>query len=838
MKKPDRRLRGIPIAETIVYDLRHGVRRLAKSPGFALIAVISLALGIGANSATFSFADALLFRPLPVEAPDEVVTLGSFNPAAASTSSSLRASYPDYVDIRDRADTLAGITASLALPVQFRAGPGDSSEVRTGSLVSGDFFQVLGVEPDLGRTFLPGESEVPMRDAVAVLSYRFWQTTFASDPGILGRTVNVNGAAFTIVGVAPERFTGIDPFVRPDIYVPLMMWPGLTGDDGVSPLEQRDRRSLVLKGRLRDGASIDEARAQIAAISTALAETWPVTNRGYEMQLRTELADRLKTSSLIGFTIALLVVLGILVLLVACINVAGLLASRAPARAGEMSLRQSLGASRNRIVRQLLTENALLAVGGGLAGIGVGYLGIALWRQVIVQSDVAVELAFQVDGRFLLASLVVALVSVFLFGLAPALQTSKANLTGALQWAGRGIAGRAGWGRRTLVGGQVSLALVLIAVAAFMYTAFLRQVDAGPGVRIDDVLTMSFNPDLSHYSVEESQRFYERLIDRAREVPGVESAALASFVPMSGQSVGQTLLVPEGYQLPDGLDSDSKVTSYVDADYFEVMDVPLIQGRGFEATDTAESQRVAVVNELFANIYWPDSNAVGRRFRFAGGADDSWAEIVGVVPTGRYFSISETPTPFLFLPYSQHPQSKMTLVVQAAGDPALLAGPLRSIVRELDVDLALTAVRTMANIYYDSAIRNFLVIMRAIAAMGVIGVTLAFVGLFGLVATDVNRRTREIGIRMAVGASRGSVLVMVLARGLRPAVIGLAVGVVLMIGVSQAMTAAVPGGGGSERGLAIWFWVTGAVLAVSALAAYLPARRATHIGPSHALRHE
>jgi predicted permease len=384
----------------------------------------------------------------------------------------------------------------------------------------------------------------------------------------------------------------------------------------------------------------------------------------------------------------------------------------------------------------------------------------------------------------------------------------------------------------------VALALVLIAVAVFMYTAFLRQVEAGPGVRIDNVVTMSVNPDLARYSLDDSQRLYDQLIERARETPGVEAATLASFVPMSGQSVGQTLLVPEGYQFPEGFESESAATSYVDAEYFDVMDVPLVRGRGFETTDTAETRRVAVVNELFADIYWPLTDPVGQRFRLAGASDDSWIEVVGVVPTGRYFSISETPTPFLFLPFAQHPQTRMTLVAQTAGDPALLAAPLRSIVRQFDADLAVTAVRTMANIYYDTAIKNFLVVMRAIAAMGVIGVTLAFVGLFGLVATDVSRRTREIGIRMAVGASRSAVLKMVLANGLRPAIIGLAAGVVLMIGVSQAMTAAVPGGGGSERGLAIWFWVTGAVLGVTALAAYLPARRAARVGPSRALRYE
>jgi putative ABC transport system permease protein len=811
---------------------------LAKNPVFTAIAIISLALGIGANTATFSFADALLLRPLPVDEPGSIVTLGSFNPAASAASNSLRASYPDFVDLRDRAAVFAGVTASFAMPLKFRAGPGDLSEVRTGRLVSGNFFQVLGVEAEQGRTFLPDETQVPMRDAVAVVSYRFWQGPLAADPGILGRSVNVNGTAFTIVGVAPEKFSGIDPFVRPDFYVPLMMWPVLTGDPGESPLEQRDRRSLILKGRLRDGVSLEEARAEVAGIGATLAQVYPATNRGYEMQLRTELQDRIQTSSLIGITIALLLLLGVLVLLVACVNVAGLLASRAPARAGEISLRASLGATRGRIVTQLVTENALLAVGGGVAGIGVGYLGIQLWRQVIVQADVAVELAFQMDSRFFLVSLGFAIASIFLFGVVPALQASRINLTGALQRSGRGVAGRTGWGRRTLVGSQVALALVLIAVAAFMYTAFLRQVDAGPGVRVDNVLTMSFDPGLSQYSPEDAQLFYDRLVERAEEIPGVEAAALASFVPMSGSSAGQTLLVPEGYQLPAGIESDAKVTSYVDAAYFEVMEVPIVQGRAFDTTDTAETQRVAIVNQLLADIYWPGSNPVGRRFRLAGAEEDSWVEVVGVVPTGRYFAISETPTPFLFLPYSQQPQSRMTILLRTAGDPALLAAPLRSIVRELDVDLAVTAVRTMANLYYDTAIRNFLVLMRAIAAMGVIGVTLAFVGLYGLVATDVNRRTREIGIRMAVGASRGAVLRMVLVGGLRPAVIGLAVGVVLMVGVSQAMVAAVPGGGGSERGLAIWFWVSGAVLAVTALAAYLPARRATNVGPSRALRYE
>lgn len=837
MKTNYRNRRALPLVETLFHDIRHGLRVLEKNPTYTLIAIVSLSLGIGANAATFSFADAILLRPLPVEDPDNVVVVGSLNRASASASTSLNASYPDFVDLRDRAETFAGIAASLALPVRFKAGPEETSEVRTGQLVSGDFFRVLGVEPELGRAFLAEETQVPMRDAVAVVSYRFWQGPLAADPGIVGRRVDVNGVAFTIVGVVPERFTGDDAFVRPDFYMPIMMWPALTGDGGVSPLEQRDRRSLQLNGRLANGVSVEEAGAEVAAIGAALAQDWPVTNRGFEMQVRTEIEDRIQTSGFVGATVAMILILSSLVLLVACINVAGLIASRSPARASEIALRVSIGASRGRILRQLFTENALLAIGGGLAGIGVGYMGLQLWRQVALQaSEVAVELTFRMDERLLVVSLGVAVASVFLFGLVPALQASRASLTGVLQRSGRGVAGRIGWGRRTLVGGQVALALVLIAVAAFMYTAFLRQVAAGPGVRIDNLLTMSFNPALSRYDTAESQGFYDRLVDGAEEIPGAESVTLASFVPMSGQAVAQTPFLPEGYELPDGAETNSIVTSYVDADYFDVMEVPFIRGRAFGTTDTAETPRVAVINQLAADTYWPGQNAVGKRFRAAG--DGSWVEVVGIVPTGRYFSISETPTPFLYLPHLQQPQSRMTLVVRSAGDPDTLAAPLRSLVGELDPELAVIAIQTMATLYYDTAIRNFLVLMRAIGAMGIIGVTLAFVGLYGLVASDVSRRTREIGIRMAVGATRNAVLRMVLSRGLRPAVAGLALGVLLMIGVSKAMVAAFPGGGGNERGLAIWFWVTGAVLLVTALAAYLPARRAARLGPSRALRYE
>ncbi len=759
----------------LLQDLRSGARLLARNPGFTLIAVISLAVGIGANTATFSFADALLLRPLPVSQPNEVVTVGSMNVATGGTDL-LRASYRDYVDLRDASASFAGGLAAFEdIAVQFLAAPEAAPEIRTATLVSGNFFSVMGVQPALGRAFRPDEDEVPGRDAVAVLSYRFWERELAADPEVLGRRVRLNGIELTVIGVAPERFIGVDLFVRPDLYVPMMMWPALVGDDQPSPLEQRERRVLELKGRLRDGVTLEQARADVARIGVALAQEYPATNRSYETRVRTELQNRFSENEFLLTAIALLVLLGAVVLLVACVNVAGLLTSRAPTRDNEIAVRLSIGAGRARIVRQLLTESALLALCGALAGVAVGYLGIQLWKQIPMEDDLTIELLFQMDRRVLFVNLAVAAASILVFGLMPALRASRASLTGVLRTTGSGRAARAGWGRGTLVVVQVALSVVFIAITAFIYASFLRELAAGPGMRTTGVLTMSFNTELSRYSSDEAQRFYERLADRAREVAGIEAVSIASFIPTSGLSVGQTSIVPEGHEFPAGIDSETVLTSYVDAGFFELMEIPVIQGHGFGTTDTADAPRVAVVNQTLADQFWPGRSPVGQRFR-ANGADGPWVEIVGVVPTARYFTISDPPRSFMYLPYAQVPQSQMTLVVRSTGDPLTFAEPLRALVRDLDPNLAVAAVRTMDSLYYDSAVRSFLVFMYAVAAMGVMSVTLAFVGLYGLVASSVSQRTREIGIRMAVGADQRRVLRMVLGQGLRVTVIGVGLG--------------------------------------------------------------
>jgi predicted permease len=816
-------------------DLRGGARLFARNPGITLIAVMSLGIGIGANTATFSFADGLLLRPLPVPNPDEVISVGSINVATGGTST-LLASYPDYADLRDGTESFAGLTAFEHVTVQFTTNAEATPEVRTATLVSGNFFDVMGVTPSLGRAFRADEDQVPGRDAVAVLSHGFWARAFAANPDVVGRRMRLNGIEFTIIGVAPESFTGADFLVQPDLYMPLMMWPTLVG--GVpSPLEQRDRRVIDVRGRLRDDVTLEQAGADVARIGAALAQQYPATNQGYEMRARTELQNRFAEGQFFVAAVAMLSLLGAVILLVACVNVAGLLTSRAPAREGEIALRLSIGAGRWRIVRQLLTESFLLALAGAAAGAAVGYLGVLLWRQMPLDDELAVELVFQLDRRVLLATLAIAVGSVFLFGLMPALRASRASLSGVLRTTGGGMAARAGWGRSTLVVVQVALSLVFIAITSFIYSSFLRQIDAGPGFRTEGVLAMSFNTQLARLGAGEAQRFYERLAERAREVPGVAAASLASFIPMSGLPVGQTAVAPEGHEFPAGIESEMVLTSFVDENFFGLMDIPISQGRGFATTDTAERPLVAVVNQRVANRFWPDRSPVGQRFR--AGTAGPWVEVVGVVPTGRYFAISEPPTSFMYLPYAQAPQSQMTLAVRSAGDALMLVDPLRAVVRELNPNLAGGTVRTMESLYYDSAIRNFMVFLYAIAAMGVMSATLAFTGLYGLVSSNVSQRTREIGIRMAIGADRRRVLKMVLGQGVRVTLIGAGIGVVLTFGAEQAMRAAFSGGNpGGERDFIEWLRVIAAMLVVTGLAAYLPARRAAKIEPTRALRYE
>jgi predicted permease len=817
-------------------DIRYGYRTLAANPGFTLVAVTSLALGIGANCAIFSFADALLLRPLPVARPGEVLTVGSTTSVEAFGASAIVSSYPDYVDIRDRSRSFSGLAAFTYATAGFTTEPTATPRLKAGMLASGNLFQVMGVEPVVGRAFRPEEDQVPGRDAVVVLGHALWEQEFGSSPAVLGRRIALDGHPFTVIGVAPASFTGLDQFVRVDFFVPLMMSPQLVGNPKAASLQARDARNLTLKGRLAPGVSQAAAQAELTTIGADLARAYPDADKNRRLTVRTELQSRLAEDPPDATLIAMLATLALAVLFVACANVAGLLTSRAPARAREIALRLAIGAGRFRLVRQLVTESLLVALAGGVAGLGIGYAGMLLFRQVRLPTDLPINLAFQMDRRALVFSLAIAAASALISGLSPAMQATRTDLTSAMKTGDTTAPGRRRrWGRTILVGGQVAVSVVLLVVALFMYHGFRRQMTAGPGYRTDHLLLMSFDTSLVHYTRAQSSQFFKEVADDARGARGVTSVAMADAVPM-GQSVSVATVVPEGFRFPPGKDNATVVSARIDEHYFATMGLTLLRGRGFTADDTADRPRVAIVNEQFAKHYWPDQDPIGRRFQLVND-DNVWVQVVGLAKTSKYIFIAEPPTEFVYMPYRQRPVDQMVMVVRSAGDPAALTGPMRAVVHQLDPNMPIFNVRTMAEFYRMRVTTIFNVLITTVAALGLMGLSLALIGLYGLVAYAVSRRTREIGIRLAIGADRMSVMRMVMRQGVALAAAGLAVGLVASVGAGALLRAAFPSGD-QPRDIGALVTVIPIVLAVTALATFIPARRASRVDPTRALRHE
>ena len=483
--------------EQLWQDVKYGARMLLRAPGFTAVAILSLAIGIGANTAIFSFADALLLRPLPVARPGEVITVGTTAALESLRATSLIASYPEYVDLRDRSQSFEGLAAFTYVTAGFTADPRLAPKLKMGMLVSDNLFALMGVEPTLGRTFRPDENQARGRDAVVVLGSTMWDQEFASDPAILGRTVRVNGFDFTVIGVAPAGFTGMNQYLRSDFFIPLMMSPRLLSDPKAASLEARDARNLTIKGRLKAGVSQAKAQSELNAIAASLEREHPDTNKNRGLVVRTELQARIAQSPPDATLIGMLLTLALLVLFVACANVAGLLTSRAPARAREIALRLAIGAGRGRLVRQLITESLLMAIVGGVLGLAVGYAGMTLFRQIELPTDLPVMLSFQMDRRALGFSLIVAAVSAVLFGLMPALQSTRPDLTAIIKASDSVAPGkRRRWGRAILVGGQVAVSVVVLVVAMFIYRGFRQNLAEGPGFRTDHLLMMSFDPTL------------------------------------------------------------------------------------------------------------------------------------------------------------------------------------------------------------------------------------------------------------------------------------------------------------------------------------------------------
>jgi predicted permease len=813
-------------------SIHHAFRVLRKDLSFTAVAISSLALGIGATSAMFSFADAVLLRPLPVRDADRVVSINTTSTTSAPVAAGAPISYPDYADFRDRNHTFEGLLAVSTSTFGFSPGPDTLPHIKVGQYVSGNFFRVLGVEPALGRDFRPEEDQAEGRDAVVVLSHDFWVGQFGASRSVLGSQVRLNGIAFTVVGVAPEFFTGID--MRSAVYIPLAMSPRL-GQRNL--LHSRDQGWLSVMGRLKPGVSVEQARADIGIIATGLEKLHPLAEGGRRITVQTELQVRVQQSPPTAALVIMLALLSLSVLLVACANVAGLLLSRARARSREIAVRLAIGASRAAVVRQLLLESLLVAVGGGLAGILVADAGAEFFRSIPFPTDPPFFIDATVDHRALLFTLLVSLVSTLLFGLGPALRITRPNLVPALKAADADSNGkRRLWGRNTIVAGQVALSLVLLAISAVMVEGFRHELSQGAGFRPDRLFLTSYETQLVHYSEEQTRQFYKHLLERTRSSAGVRSAALTSSLPM--WCWDNIRVVPEGYRLPPGEQALAVFNHYVSDGYFATLGVRVLQGRGFLESDGENAPLVAVVNDHLANRYWPNGDALGKRIHLDS-ATGPLVEIVGIAKAAKVFFITEPPANVVYLPFRQHAHSRLTLVAESdAPDTATLAPVLREVVKRLDPDMPVFEVRTMQDFYAQRAVRLPDMMVQIVAALGLMGMLLAIAGLYGLVAYSVSRRTREIGIRVAIGADQRKVVGMVLGQGLKLGGMGVGVGLVASVYACRAMTTATWFLSFDRINPLIFAGIALLLLMVTTLAAWVPARHASRIDPMRALREE
>jgi len=807
--------------------VRQATRMLRKNAVVTSVAVCSLAIGIGANSAMFSLADALVLRPLPVLEPSRVVSIVS----SSQTTQTENVSYPDYEDFRDRNRTFDGVVAYSLAPFALSRGKDQIPETRYGFFVSGNFFKVLGVQPTRGRGFRNDEDRVAKRDAVTVLSHDTWKSEFGADPGVIGQKIRLNGTEFTVIGVAPEHFTGMDQYFRPALYIPIAMSPSV-GTANI--LEDRNNRWLNVKGRLKTGATEAQAQADVAAIAAALERGYPNTNRGQTARVETELRLRYEADPPDANLAAMLMALSGCVLLVACANVAGLLLSRSRARSREIAVRLAIGASRGRLIRQLLLESSLIALLGGAVGTAIAFAGTRFLGQVQVPTDLPIVISVHLDERVLLFTLLTSIVSTVLFGLTPAFRTTKADLVPALKAASADTGKRQRlWGRNLLVIGQIAVSLILLTVSGLIFRAFKHQMEQGPGFRTDHLLMMGFDPTAVRYNDAQTAQFYDRLLRQVRAMPGVRSAAWSYSVPLAPAQDG-THFVPEGYRLARGQDALVSLSNVVSDAYFQTMAIPIVRGRGFLATDGADAPRVAVVNQQFANHYWPNQDAIGKRFHMDN-ANGALVQVVGISATAKYLWIGEAPTDFLYLPDKQRHYSRMTLMVQSEANARSMMQPVRQAVTTLDRNVPIHDARTMQDFYQKRAIEVPTMIIQTVAGLGLMGLILAMIGLYGLVAYSVSRRTREIGVRMAIGAQSSDVLQMVLRQGLLLAAGGIVLGILGGVGASRMVMFLF---NGTAPNYSIFLSMATVEVAVTLFATYIPARRASLVDPMRALRDE
>jgi predicted permease len=836
MKEDYRAEHGFVFIDGLVQDVRFALRSLGRTPGLTAFVVLTLALGIGITSSIFSMLDALVFRPYPVPDSDTVVSLVSTTHDSAFDDFS----YREYLDLRDKTSSYDGVVANSTMEaVGFSVAHQATPRIKGGMMVSGNYFRVLGVEPTLGRGFRPDEDQVPGRDAVVVLGPEFWKHEFASDRSVLGRVVRLNGTNFIVIGVAPDTFPGMLIFARPDFYIPLAMARVFTTNAQKNFFEDRDDRELAVRGRLKPTVSMPQAQNELAVLAKDLESQYPQVNRGRGAAVHTQFEMRTRADDQNWKFGVVFIILSFAVLLVACTNVAGLLLSRARTRSREIAVRLAIGAGRVRLIRLLLTESVILSLLGGFAGIAIGY-GIIAWfhsyKNVIFMSDLPVLIPFEMDHRALIVTLALSAVSAIACGLVPALQGSRADLVNGLKSADADLPGRKRlWGRSALVIAQVATSLMLLAAAFLMYRGFQALVLGGVGFPTDHLLMASFEPRLLQYDAAQTHNFYKLLSERLRETSGVEDAALSQNIPLNDEGFEALRFVPDGSQMPPDRSYFSSGTDTVDEHFFRTMRIPVLYGRGFLPSDTADAPPVAVVNEQFARHYWPGATAVGKRIRLDS-ATGTLVEIVGVAKTTSYVDSGERPMDFVYLPLAQHPIPHLTLLIHTNGEPLQLVPPLKEVVLALDANLPMMQTMAYQEFYLNKAVRGPGVAVKLVAGMGLVGLFLTVAGLYGVMLYNVGRRTREIGIRMAIGARSSDVLRLVLKKGLALVGLGTLIGLAMGFAVERLMDSMLFNAGRVDA--VVYLLVVPSLFVVTMLAAYLPARKASRIAPTQALRYE
>jgi predicted permease len=826
--------------ENLWKDIRYGARMLTKNPGFTAVAVLSLALGIGVNSTIFSLVNAILLRPLPVSEPERLVAVFSGSEQFEYSVTS----YPDYIDFRDENDVFSGLAAHSTMSTRLTLE--GSSEIVLGEVVTGNYFHVLGVEPAMGRWFLPEEDETPDTHPVAVVSHGFWERRFGSDPSILGKEVRVNGLVYTIVGVTPDTFTGTLPGFSPEIWVPMMMTEKVApmgmhdvedSPTGDTRLEQRGNRWLFVKGRLKEGVTLQQAETQLATVMKRLEQEYPVSNEDRKIAMLP--AAQVRFHPVIDQVLApaawvILAVVG-MVLLIACANVANMLLARATSRKQEIAVRLAIGASRGRLLRQLVTESLLLSGLGGALGLFLAHWTAGLLMVFRPSSDLPITLELGVDTTVFLFTLGISILAGLVFGLVPALQASRPNLVTAL----KGEAASTEKGERrlsirnVLVVAQVAVSLVLLIAASLLVRSLQTAQSMEVGFDADRLAVMGINLDLHDYSEDQGKVFNRQLLERIRALPEVTSATQATRLPITVE-LSMTGVYIEGHQQsPD--DQPYLVDhTHVGPGYFRTFGIQLTEGRDFDDRDTDDSPQVAIINETMARTYWPTENAIGKRFH-TDGLDGPTIEIVGVCRDYNVRTIGEEPRPYVHSAISQEYHASTNLVVRTDGDPAAMVGHLRQDMLDMDPDLVFTEADTMPSLI-DVTLIPVRMGAVLIGLFGILGMMLAAVGLYGVIAYSVSRRTHEIGLRMALGAEAGDVLKMVFRQGMLIVLIGIALGSIGAAAVSRILSSVLYGISAVDP---LSFGVASTVLlGVAFLANWLPARRAARIDPMIALRYE